>query len=156
MNGRTVFHTGTISGGTDYATYPNRAALGIEIGTQPGEHLSDRVAEIEAIFAEIAEDEPGFRGEVAVQLDRDPFLAQGHERLQEVLAASMTDVLGRQPIITGLNAWTDAALMQAAGIPTILIGATGGNFHAPDEWLSLSEFMKLCTILEQAAIRFLS
>jgi hypothetical protein len=25
-----------------------------------------------------------------------------------------------------------------------------------DEWLSLSEFMKLCTILEQAAIRFLS
>jgi acetylornithine deacetylase len=156
MNGRTVFHTGTISGGTDYATYPNRATLGIEIGTQPGEHLSDRVAEIEAIFAEIAEDEPGFRGEVAVQLDRDPFLAQGHERLQEVLAASMTDVLGRQPIITGLNAWTDAALMQAAGIPTILIGATGGNFHAPDEWLSLSEFMKLCTILEQAAIRFLS
>lgn len=156
MNGRTVFHTGTISGGTDYATYPNRAALGIEIGTQPGEHLSDRVAEIEAIFAEIAEDEPGFRGEVAVQLDRDPFLAQGHERLQEVLAASMTDVLGRQPIITGLNAWTDAALMQAAGIPTILIGATGGNFHAPDEWLSLSEFMKLCAILEQAAIRFLS
>jgi acetylornithine deacetylase len=68
----------------------------------------------------------------------------------------MTDVLGRQPIITGLNAWTDAALMQAAGIPTILIGATGGNFHAPDEWLSLSEFMKLCAILEQAAIRFLS
>ena len=44
LNGRTVFHTGTIKGGTDYATYPSRAVLGIEIGTQPGEHLSDRVA----------------------------------------------------------------------------------------------------------------
>jgi acetylornithine deacetylase/succinyl-diaminopimelate desuccinylase-like protein len=156
MNGRTVFHTGTISGGTDYATYPNRAVLGIEIGSQPGEHLSDRVAEIEAIFAEIAETEPGFRGEVNVRLDRDPFLAEGHERLQETVAAAMRRVLGHPAKVTGMNAWTDAALMQAAGIPTVLIGATGGNYHAPGEWLSVSEFMNLCAILEQSVVNFLT
>jgi acetylornithine deacetylase/succinyl-diaminopimelate desuccinylase-like protein len=156
MNGRTVFHTGTIVGGTDYATYPNRATLGIEIGTQPGEHLSDRVAEIEGIFAEIAADEPGFSGEVAVRLDRDPFQAQGHERLQEVLSAAMERVLGHPPKVTGMNAWTDAALMQAAGIPTLLIGATGGNYHAPGEWVSVSELVKLCTLLEQAVAAFLA
>jgi acetylornithine deacetylase/succinyl-diaminopimelate desuccinylase-like protein len=155
-NGRTVFHTGTISGGTDYATYPNQATLGIEIGTQPGEHLSDRVAEIEGIFAEIAADESGFSGEVAVRLDRDPFQAEGHERLQEVLTAAMERVLGHPPKVTGMNAWTDAALMQAAGIPTLLIGATGGNYHAPDEWVSVSELVKLCTILEQAVAAFLA
>ena len=156
MNGRTVFHTGTIKGGTDYATYPNQATLGIEIGTQPGEHLSDRVAEIEDMFAEIAADEPGFSGEVAVRLDRDPFLAEGHERLQEVLAAAMQRVLGHPPKVTGLNAWTDAALMQAAGIPTLLIGATGGNYHAPGEWISISELVKLCSILEQTVTSFLA
>ncbi len=156
MNGRTVFHTGTVSGGTDYATYPNRATLGIEIGTQPGEHLSDRVGEIEAIFAEIAETEPGFRGEVAVRLDRDPFLAQGHERIQQVVVAAMQDVLGHRPKITGMNAWTDAALMQEAGIPTLLIGSTGGNFHAPGEWTSISELVKLCAILEKTVVGFLA
>ena len=156
MNGRTVFHTGTIKGGTDYATYPNQATLGIEIGTQPGEHLSDRVAEIEDMFAEIAADEPGFSGEVAVRLDRDPFLAEGHERLQVVLAAAMQRVLGHPPKVTGLNAWTDAALMQAAGIPTLLIGATGGNYHAPGEWISISELVKLCSILEQTVTSFLA
>jgi acetylornithine deacetylase/succinyl-diaminopimelate desuccinylase-like protein len=156
MNGRTVFHTGTINGGTDYATYPNRATLGIEIGTQPGEHLSDRVAEIEGIFAEITADEPSFSGEVAVRLDRDPFQAQGHERLQEVLTVAMERVLGRPPKVTGMNAWTDAALMQAAGIPTVLIGATGGNYHAPDEWISVSEMVRLCAILEQAVAAFLA
>ncbi len=156
MNGRTVFHTGTVSGGTDYATYPNRASVGIEIGTQPGEHLSDRVAEIEAIFAEIAATEPGFRGEVNVRLDRDPFMAEGHERLQDLVAAAMRDVLGRPPKITGMNAWTDAALMQAAGIPTLLIGSTGGNYHAPGEWVSVSEFVRLCAILEQATTNFLA
>lgn len=155
MSGRTVFHTGTISGGTDYATYPNRATLGIEIGTQPGEHLSDRVAEIEAIFADIARTEPTFHGEVVVRLDRDPFQAAGHEQLQQTVAAAMTDVLGREPEVTGMNGWTDAALMQEAGIPTVLIGANGGNFHAPDEWVSVSEFIKLCAIVEQAAVSFL-
>jgi acetylornithine deacetylase len=155
MSGRTVFHTGTISGGTDYATYPSVATLGIEIGTQPGEHLSDRVAEIEAIFAEIARQEPSFRGEVAVRLDRDPFQAEGHEALQETVAAAMTDVLGHPPTVTGMNGWTDAALMQAAGIPTVLIGATGGNFHTAGEWVSVTEFVKLCAIVERAAVSFL-
>jgi acetylornithine deacetylase len=64
LNGMTVFHASTIQGGTDYATYPSRCVLGIEIGTQPGEHLSDRVREIEAIFFEVREIYPDFRGEV--------------------------------------------------------------------------------------------
>jgi acetylornithine deacetylase len=156
LNGRTVFHAGTISGGTDYATYPNMAKLGIEIGTQPGERLADRVAEIEAIFAEVGRDEPGFSAEVRVQLDREPFVARGHEALQAVVAEAMTSALGRPPKITGMNGWTDAALMQAAGIPTLLLGATGGNYHAANEWASVSELVKLCEILEQTARAFLS
>src|SRR5258708_17694461 len=31
LNGRTVFHTGTVMGGTDYATYPNFAQVRIEL-----------------------------------------------------------------------------------------------------------------------------
>jgi acetylornithine deacetylase/succinyl-diaminopimelate desuccinylase-like protein len=156
LNGRTVFHTGTITGGTDYATYPNAATVGIEIGTQPGEQLSERVAEIEAIFAEMAVAEPGFSGEVVIKLEREPFIAQGHETLQGVVAKAITDVLGREPKITGMNGWTDAALMQAAGIPTLLIGSTGGNYHAPNEWASISELVRLCDILERTALSYLA
>jgi acetylornithine deacetylase/succinyl-diaminopimelate desuccinylase-like protein len=153
-NGKTVFHTGTIEGGTDYATYPSRAVLGIEIGTQPGEHLSDRVREIEAIFAELSEELAGFRGEVVVKLDREPFRAEGHEELLSALDAAATDVIGRPFDQQGLNAWTDAGLMQAAGIPTVLIGSAGGNFHAPDEWASISELAQLANIVAGPASRF--
>ncbi len=95
LNGRTVFHTGDVGGGTDYATYPNFAQAGIEVGTQPGERLADRVAEIEAIFADVARTEPGFSGEVVIRLEREPFVAQGHEALQDVVVKAMTAVLGR-------------------------------------------------------------
>ncbi len=73
LNGKTVFHTGTITGGTDYATYPDRCVLGIEIGTQPGETIQNRVAEIEAIFDEVRQLYPKFKGRVNVKLARDPF-----------------------------------------------------------------------------------
>jgi acetylornithine deacetylase len=156
LNGRTVFHTGTISGGTDFATYPSYAKVGIEIGTQPGEHLSDRVAEIEDIFDEIARTEPGFSGQVDVRLDREPFVARGQESLQDVVVKAMAAVLGREPKITGMNGWTDAALLQAAGIPTLLMGSAGGNFHTAGEWASISELVRLCDILEQVARQFIA
>ena len=155
MSGRTVFHTGTISGGTDYATYPNLAVLGIEIGTQPGEHLSDRVAEIEAIFAEIEPTEPTFHGRGRRPAGPRPVPGRG-PRAAAVHGGRGDERRARsRAAVTGMNGWTDAALMQAAGIPTVLIGATGGNYHAPGEWVSVSEFIRLCAIVEQAAVSFL-
>jgi acetylornithine deacetylase len=154
LNGRTVFHTGTIAGGTDYATYPDRCVLGIEIGTQPGETLADRVREIEAIFAEVAQLHPGFRGEVEVKIDRNPFEARDHEQLWEALDSALQATLGRPAEPAGDNAWMDAALMQEAGIPTLVCGAVGGGFHAPDEWVSLSDIVRLARTLEETARRF--
>lgn len=154
LNGKTVFHTGTLHGGTDYATYPSRAVLGIEIGTQPGEHLSDRVADIEAILAECAEALPGFRGEVQVRLEREPFKAEGHEELWKALDHAAVEVIGTPFEPVGLNAWADSGLTQGAGIPTVMIGSAGGNFHAPDEWASIPELASLSSILAETAVRF--
>ena len=155
MNGRTVFHTGTIRGGTDYATYPGSAVLGIEIGTQPGEHLSDRVRDIEAIFEEVRALDPRFSGEVVVQLDREPFKAEGHEALHEALDAAGLEVNGKPFNALGMNAWADSGLTQLAGIPTLMFGPNGGNFHAPDEWVSISEVAASAGVVEGTARRFL-
>jgi acetylornithine deacetylase/succinyl-diaminopimelate desuccinylase-like protein len=154
--GKTVFHTSTISGGTDYATYPTQTTLGIEIGTQPGEHLSDRVAEIEKIFADLAAADGTFRGDLVVKLEREPFTSTGHEALLATLNGAFEQARGRVPTEVGLNAWTDAALLQLAGIPTVLIGPAGGNLHAPGEWVSVSELGQLCCILESAARAYLA
>ncbi|MGH3499233.1 MAG: M20/M25/M40 family metallo-hydrolase [Nocardioidaceae bacterium] len=155
-NGRTVFHTGTIRGGTDYATYPSTCTLGIEIGTQTGESLADRVAEIETIFADVRRCLPEADAEVRVKLDREPFLAAGHEPLLDCLDRSARQHLGAELSRVGLNAWTDAALMQAAGVPTVLLGPLGGNFHAPNEWVSISEVGNVCDLIVTAAADFLS
>ena len=152
LNGRTVVHTSTIAGGTDYATYPSQCSLGIEIGTQPGEKLAARIADIEAIFDRCRRQIPGFSAEVSTRIERDPFRASGHEALLAAAGRATERVAGRPLEAFGMNAWTDAAFMQAAGIPTILLGALGGNFHAPDEWVSLPECLQMVEIIRLTAL----
>jgi acetylornithine deacetylase/succinyl-diaminopimelate desuccinylase-like protein len=40
--------------------------------------------------------------------------------------------------------------MQAAGIPTVLLGPARGNFHARDEWVPIPEVTSLAQILVEA------
>lgn len=155
-NGHTVFHTGTVRGGTDYATYPSQAVVGVEIGTQPGETMADRVAEIEAIIDEVATLMPGLSGEVRVRLDRSPFRAEGHAAMLAALQRSATRRLGSPLVEVGLNAWTDAALMQAVGTPTVMLGPLGGNFHSPQEWVSIPEVVSTVEIIVDAATELLA
>jgi acetylornithine deacetylase/succinyl-diaminopimelate desuccinylase-like protein len=152
LNGRTVVHASTIAGGTDYATYPSQCTLGIEIGTQPGEKLAARIADIEAIFDRCRSRFPEFSAEVTARIERDPFRASGHEELLAAAGRATERVSGRRLEALGMNAWTDAAFMQAAGIPTILLGALGGNFHAPDEWVSLPECRDMVEIVRLTAV----
>lgn len=154
LNGATVYHASTITGGSDYATYPASATLGIEVGTQPGETIADRVRDIEAILTDARGSLPDLRADVVVRLDRDPFEARGHEALLDAVARATRDVTGAELALAGENAWMDCAIMQSAGIPTISIGATGGNLHAPDEWVSLPELVQVTEILERTARRF--
>ena len=106
------------------------------------------------IFAEIRSTEPDFRAEVVVRLEREPFEARGHEALWEALDGATREVLGAGLEAAGENAWMDAALMQSAGIPTVSVGATGGAFHAPDEWVSLPELVATGELLERAIRRY--
>ncbi len=46
--------------------------------------------------------------------------------------------------------------MQAAGIPTLLMGTAGGNSHTSNEWASISDIVELSEILSKSAIAYLA
>jgi acetylornithine deacetylase len=152
--GKAFFHTSFVRGGTDYGTYASEVTLGFEFGTNPGETLANRLAEIEAVIAEVRLAHPTLNAEVVARLDNAPFVAEGHESLLAAVDAATTEVVGTPVEPFGLNTWTDAAIMQAAGIPTIVCGADGGNCHAIDEWVRAESLGELVLILEGACRRF--
>jgi acetylornithine deacetylase len=40
--------------------------------------------------------------------------------------------------------------MEAAGIPTVMYGPKGGNFHSADEWVSISDVLVSTEIVRLA------
>ena len=38
-----------------------------------------------------------------------------------------------------MSFWTDAAMLGAAGIPSVLFGPVGAGLHGVDEWVDLRE-----------------
>ncbi|MDR1137539.1 MAG: M20/M25/M40 family metallo-hydrolase [Synergistaceae bacterium] len=147
MNGETVYHASVIAGGSDYGTYPDSCALGIEIGTQPGETIQNRIDDINAIFGDVKKIYPDLDARVDINIAREPFLARGHEEIFELYADNVRRVTGKTPEEKGANMWTDAQLFQDGGFPTIMTGAGGAHFHAADEWVSLTELRQLTDIL---------
>ncbi len=154
LNGETVFHTGTILGGTDFATYPASCELGIEIGTQPGETMYRRIEEIKAIFSEVKEIYPGFSAEIEPIIIRNPFETKGTEELYAVLAEAIEAFTGSPAQAVGENSWGDAGIFQEAGFPTLGVGSLGGNFHAPDEWVSISDLDRLTRVILNVVQRY--
>jgi acetylornithine deacetylase len=152
--GKAFFHTAWVRGGTDYGTYPREVTLGFEFGTNPGETLADRLDAINAVIARTREVHPTLDAEVIVRLENEPFVAEGHEALLEAFDAATKEVTGSSVEAASKNTWTDASIMQSAGIPTIVAGAAGGNMHAIDEWVSLESLGQLVLVLEATSRRF--
>jgi acetylornithine deacetylase/succinyl-diaminopimelate desuccinylase-like protein len=152
--GKAFFHTSWVRGGTDYGTYPSEVTLGFEFGTNPGEALADRLRSIDAIIERTRQAHPTLDAEVVVRLENEPFVAEGHEALFDAFSESTQEVTGEPAQRRSMNTWTDASIMQAAGIPTIVAGATGGNNHAIDEWVSLESLGQLVVVLEGTCRRF--
>jgi acetylornithine deacetylase len=152
--GKAFFHTAWVRGGTDYGTYPSEVTLGFEFGTNPGEALADRLRSIDAVIEDTRKAHPALDAEVVVRLENTPFVAEGHEALFDAFSAATKDLTGEPAQRRSANTWTDAAIMQSAGIPTIVAGATGGNMHAIDEWVSLESLGQLVLVLEGTSRRF--
>jgi acetylornithine deacetylase len=116
-------HASLIEGGQEFSSYPARCLLTGERRTLPGE----TPAEIEADLRAAAGD-----AEVRMLVSREPFeMDEGHELVRSVAAAA-----GASGVI-GVPFWTDAALVAAAGIPTVLFGPAGEGAHAAVEWVDV-------------------
>lgn len=150
--GRPSLHASTITGGTGNSTYPDRCVLGVERRTIPGETGDDFVLELEGACARVREAKPEFRADVRLSLAAPPSDVQPGAPVVQMLAAALRDASA--PVrIEGMSAWTDAAILNAAGIPAICFGP--GDIalaHAAEEWVPLEEIDIATEVLTRLAL----
>lgn len=134
--GPASLHASLIEGGRELSSYPDRCVLQVERRTIPGEDEGVGGREIEGILDALRGRDPEFRAASRTLFSRRPYeIPSGHE-LPGLLLSSAREA-GADSGLTGMSFWTDAAVLGAAGIPSVLFGPTGAGLHGLEEWVDL-------------------
>lgn len=153
--GRPSLHASLIEGGTGMSTYPDRCLLRIERRTIPGETADAVLAEVEQAMARVRARRPSFDAEARVTLAQPPSDVAADAPVVRALEAAAREVQGASPAIEGMSAWTDCALLNAAGIPAVCFGPGDiAQAHAAAEWIIIEEIERATAILAGLARRW--
>ena len=151
--GRASLHASTIAGGVGWSTYPEHCTLRVERRTVPGETTASVLAEVEQLLSELRHGEPQPAVTVRVDTAQGPSDVAVDAPLVQRLAAAHASVRGTVPPVEGLSAWTDAALLNDAGIPAVCFGP--GDIalaHAATEFVPLVEIDAAAAVLTAFAL----
>jgi len=148
--GPASLHCATIEGGSGVSTYASDCTLHIERRTLPGEELDQVVEEIEAAIGAAGEE-----ARVDCYFHRTPMVCDRDAPVARAIREAAQTVIGKAPEETGVGYWTDAAIFDAAGIPTLNYGPAGEGAHAAVEWVDLDSVLICTRVLVRAAQRHL-
>jgi acetylornithine deacetylase len=145
--GRPSVHASLIEGGIGMSTYPDKCTVRIERRTIPGETPESVRRELESACSRARSRQPKFRADVQVTFAQEPSDVAVDAPIVGALRAALEG--NRESVrIEGMTAWTDAALLNAAGIPAICFGPGDISLaHAAEEWVSVSEIERATGVL---------
>ena len=152
--GRPSVHAAGISGGSGMSSYPDSCELSIERRTIPGETTEQVRLEIEELLDRVKLVDDKVRGSVKVTMAQQPSDVKTSAPIVRALAQSMANCAVRESI-AGMTAWTDAALLNAAGIPAICFGPGDiGVAHAAEERVPIKQIEDATRVLADLALRW--
>ena len=147
-------HASLIHGGQELSSYPERCLLSVERRTLPGETPKAVEAELVGIAQKVQRSDPSFQTVVRRGIDRSPLETSEEAEIVKAIQAASVKVLDHPSQIAGVQFWTDAAVLSAAGIPSVLFGPAGSGAHAVEEWVDLASVKACAEIYLATAIKF--
>ncbi len=136
----------TIEGGTDAATVADRCVLVVELRTLPGD--PDPGAEVARVLAASGPSR-------IVPLVARPAMESATDAAIARSVLRAVEEITRAPAVRrGDPWWTDAGLIDEAGIPVVLVGPEGGGAHADEEWVSVASLETLTAVIGRVIVDF--
>ena len=148
-------HASLIEGGQELSSYPERCLVQLERRTVPGESADVVEAQVRELVEQAAAADPelprrGAHDARAAAL-RDRHRRRDRARRERPGASGCS--AGLRAVI-GWAAWMDSAILDQAGIPTVVFGPGGEGAHAVVEWVDLASVERCAEVLVAAAQEF--
>lgn len=151
LMGTGSLHASIVSGGRELSSYPARCLLQMERRTVAGESGDAAHGEIARILEDLAAEDPHFRASSRLTFSRPSYEIPRQYPLPDRLGA-IASSLGLADRRVGLSFWTDAAVLGAAGIPTVLFGPGGAGLHGRDEYVNVGDVIACRDVLARLAL----
>jgi acetylornithine deacetylase len=154
--GRPSLHASTIVGGIGMSTYPDRCILRIERRTIPGESEQTAVDEVTSALERVRARRPQIEASVKLIAAQQPSDVAPDALVVRMLETALK-AEAMPAKIEGLSAWTDAALLNAAGISAVCFGP--GDIalaHAAEEFVPVDEIEKATMVLQRVAFEWMT
>lgn len=152
--GRPSLHASTIEGGIGLSTYPDKCRFTIERRTIPGETTAAVMAEIEDAFARVRARRPALDANVSMIFEQPPSDVSTEAPIVRALDVAL-HACGEEVRVMGMSAWTDAAILNEAGIPAICFGPGDiGLAHAAEEYVRVDEIERATLVLAALAMEW--
>ncbi len=150
--GHGSLHASLIRGGQELSSYPAECRLQIERRTLPGESDAQVEAELRGLLEGLEARDPEFRATMRRLGSRPPYEIAPEAPIAAAMAEVIRDVIG--PVeLSGMAAWTDTALLAAAGIPGVIFGPRGRGLHGAEEYVELDSVHACAEVLHRLMVR---
>lgn len=152
--GRASLHASLITGGQELSSYPAECHLQLERRMLPGETAESAEVELRTLLADLEKRNS--------QLSATLRSGLGSRPAYEIPESSpfVTRTLGAirrahgSCNFSGMSAWTDTALLAAAGIPGVVFGPSGRGLHGANEYVEIDSVYKCADALREIILEF--
>jgi len=138
FQGTGSLHASTITGGRELSVYPDLCVLQLERRTVSGEDGASAERELTAIIDGLRRDDATFDAAARLLAFRPAYTVDAGHVLPQELASALVRA-GQDAEPTGMSFWTDAAVLAAAGIPSVLFGPGGAGLHSTSEYVRVPD-----------------
>lgn len=146
---RVTVNVGTISGGVSPNLIPNSAKAECDIRIPLGVTTEDVLRKL----SELLDPMEGIRWSVIRQFDPN-YTSPEHDIIQLGVKIGK-EVTGRDCVANMRVGASDSRWYRAAGVPTVVVGCSGGNMGAANEYVAATELVQVAQVHTLMAYDFL-
>ena len=149
--GRPTAQITRIDGGTEIFTTPDHCTVIVELRTLPRQTTAAAIGRIDSFVNEARA--RGHRVESRQVIVREPLSDNARQPITTLLTDSLSEQ-GHPGDVVGARYWTDAALVDAHGIPVAVFGPGGQGIHSDEEWISIADLVICSATLAKVMAEF--